>query len=123
VASTTEGAASATDYERLAFVKAAPVGLSLVRCRLRTGRMHQIRVHLSTAGWPIVGDPSYGRPRWREVADRELAGRLCEFPRQALHAWRLSFTHPIDRRRIQLEAPLPDDVRDLLAASGLQRRS
>jgi len=122
VASATEGAVSVTNYERLAQVKAAPVGLSLVRCRLLTGRMHQIRVHLLAAGRPIVGDPSYGQPRWREIADVELAARLREFPRQALHAWRLAFTHPVGRRRMHFEATLPDDFRSLLKATGLELR-
>ena len=119
VASATHGVVSLTNYERLAHVKAPSTGLSLVRCRLLTGRMHQIRVHLSAAGWPIVGDPAYGQPKWREVADLQLASRLREFPRQALHAWRLAFTHPADQRRMQFEAPLPEDFQALLTATGL----
>lgn len=122
VASATDGAASMTNYERLAHVKAPSTDLSLVRCRLLTGRMHQIRVHLSAAGWPIVGDPTYGQPAWREVADAELASRLREFPRQALHAWRLAFTHPVSRQRVQFEAPLPADFQALLSATGLEVR-
>lgn len=122
VASATEGAASVTKYERLAHAKAAPIGLSLVRCRLLTGRMHQIRVHLSTAGCPLVGDPSYGLPRWREIADVELAAQLRAFPRQALHAWRLAFRHPVGGRIVEFEAPLPDDFQMLLRATGLDLR-
>jgi len=119
VASVTEGAASVTNYERLGYVKAPAVGLSLVRCRLLTGRMHQIRVHLSAAGCPIVGDPAYGQPRWRDIRDAGLATRLREFPRQALHAWRLAFRHPFGGHAVQFEAPLPDDFRGLLTAAGL----
>lgn len=119
VASTTAGAPSLTNYERLAYVKAPSSGLSLVRCRLLTGRMHQIRVHLAAAGWPIVGDPSYGQPLWRAVKDAELASRLREFPRQALHAWRLAFRHPFGGHAVQFEAPLPDDFQALLTATGL----
>jgi 23S rRNA pseudouridine1911/1915/1917 synthase len=122
VASATEGAASVTNYERLAHAKATPLGLSLVRCRLLTGRMHQIRVHLSAAGWPLVGDPSYGLPRWREIADVELAAQLRDFPRQALHAWRLAFIHPIARCKMEFEAPLPQDFQTLLRATGLNLR-
>jgi 23S rRNA pseudouridine1911/1915/1917 synthase len=90
-----------------------------------TGRTHQIRVHLAARGWPIVGDPLYmtpgasGRPRWSEIPDPALAAALRSFPRQALHAWRVAFTHPVTRDRLRLEAPVPDDVERLLTASGL----
>lgn len=109
-----------TRYERLAV--ATPPGaeaatrtgpgesggarFSLVRCRLVTGRMHQIRVHLTARGWPIVGDPVYGRQ----------GGPA--FPRQALHAWRVAFTHPITSERIEIVAPLPDDLQSLLERLG-----
>jgi 23S rRNA pseudouridine1911/1915/1917 synthase len=119
VASATVGAPSLTRFERLARVAAPGAGLSLVRCRLVTGRTHQIRVHLASRGWPIVGDPVYGEPRWRDVVDRSLGATLRAFPRQALHAWRGAFTHPITRARIHLEAPVPADIADLIAASGL----
>ena len=75
---------------------------SLVRCELVTGRTHQIRVHLAARGWPIAGDASYGE------AHPALA-------RQALHAWRLSLPHPVTREALQLEAPVPQDLRALLA--------
>ena len=120
VASATHGAESVTKYERLAHVNAPSVGLSLVRCRLLTGRMHQIRVHLSASGWSIVGDPSYGEPRWRDIKDVELASALREFPRQALHAWRLAFRHPFGGHSVAFEARPPDDFRALLSATGLQ---
>src|SRR5262249_4521465 len=89
------GGPRTTRYERIARSSGRRVGLSLLRCRLATGRMHQIRVHLSSRGWPIVGDPKYGEPRWREVEDAALANRLQAFPRQALHAWRLRIVHPL----------------------------
>jgi 23S rRNA pseudouridine1911/1915/1917 synthase len=107
VVSETSGAPSLTRFERLAFADLPPAGLSLLRCRLVTGRRHQIRVHLAARGWPIVGDSLYGRP----------APPL--FPRQALHAWRVAFTHPITRARLTIEAPVPADLEALLAASGL----
>ena len=84
-------------------------GLSLVRCQLITGRLHQIRVHLAARGWPIVGDPVYGR------SDPALA-----FPRQALHAWRVAFDHPATGRRVEVEAPLPADIQALLSAAHLR---
>jgi 23S rRNA pseudouridine1911/1915/1917 synthase len=101
-------------------VRAPDAGLSLLRCRLTTGRTHQIRVHLAARGWPIVGDPVYGEPRWSAVVDRPLAAALCAFPRQALHAWRVGLTHPITGRRIACEAPLPDDLEELLSVARLR---
>ena len=64
VASEDRGAPSLTRFERLARVAAPAAGLSLLRCRLVTGRTHQIRVDLASRGWPLVGDPTYGEPRW-----------------------------------------------------------
>ena len=113
------GASSLTMFERLARVPAARAGLSLLRCRLATGRTHQIRVHLAARGWPIVGDPTYGEPRWSRIDDPALAATLRAFPRQALHAWRVTLTHPATGERVQIEAPVPQDVAELLTASGL----
>ena len=76
--------------------------LALVRCELLTGRTHQIRVHLAARGWPIVGDRVYGEPH-------EGIGR------QALHAWRVTLPHPISRAPLTIEAPLPEDLRSLIA--------
>jgi len=123
VASATAGAESLTRFERLGRVAAPRAGLSLLRCRLATGRTHQIRVHLSARGWPLVGDPAYGEPRWSEIDDPLLAATLRAFPRQALHAWRVGFSHPITRGRITIEAPIPPDIGALLDAAGLARPS
>ncbi len=79
-ASATYGAESLTRFVRLARAPAPRVGLSLLRCRLATGRTHQIRVHLAARGWPLVGDPMYGEPRWSDVDDPELAATLRRFP-------------------------------------------
>jgi 23S rRNA pseudouridine1911/1915/1917 synthase len=123
VASPHVGAASLTRFERLARVPAPAVGLSLVRCRLVTGRTHQIRVHLAARGWPIVGDPAYGEPRWPQIADVRLAAAVRAFPRQALHAWRIAVTHPVTRERLILEAPVPRDLDELMRETGLSRRT
>lgn len=122
VASPHVGAASLTRFERLARVAAPAVGLSLVRCRLVTGRTHQIRVHLAARGWPIVGDPAYGERRWPHIADARLAAAVRAFPRQALHAWRIAVAHPVTRERLILEAPVPRDLDDLMREAGLSPR-
>jgi 23S rRNA pseudouridine1911/1915/1917 synthase len=92
------------------------LGVTLLRCRLVTGRTHQIRVHLAASGLPIVGDPVYGRARYPKVADAALRKRLLEFPRQALHAERVAFHHPATQQLIEIVAPVPADLRALLAA-------
>jgi 23S rRNA pseudouridine1911/1915/1917 synthase len=121
VASTTVGAPSLTRFERLARVTAPRGGLSLLCCRLVTGRTHQIRVHLAARGWPLVGDPVYGEARWSDILDPDLRSTLRTFPRQALHAWRLSITHPMSRDRLDVEAPVPADLDTLLVETGLSR--
>jgi 23S rRNA pseudouridine1911/1915/1917 synthase len=115
-----QGAPSLTRFERLARVAAPCGGLSVLRCRLATGRTHQIRVHLAARGWPLVGDPVYGeRPRI-DVEDRPEAEFVRAFPRQALHAWRLSLVHPITRERVSIEAPVPEDLARLLTTGGVE---
>jgi 23S rRNA pseudouridine1911/1915/1917 synthase len=90
---------------------------SLAECRLETGRTHQIRVHAAHIGHPLVGDPVYGRPRRLPAADAapEAAAALASFPRQALHAETLGFAHPVTGERLRFTAPLPADLRDLVA--------
>ena len=112
------GAASLTTFERLARVEAPRVGLSLLRCRLGSGRRHQIRAHLAARGWPIVGDRVYGDARWQAIDDPALAAVLRDFPRQALHAWRLSFRQPFTGRPIDLEAKIPIDIAPLVEIFG-----
>ena len=120
VASADVGAASVTRFERIARVPAPRAGLALLRCALETGRRHQIRAHLQARGWPIVGDPVYGEPRWARVDDPRLAATLRAFPRQALHAAHLSFVHPITGAPITIDAPLPDDFASLIGVAGLR---
>ena len=95
------------------------VGLALLCCRLLTGRTHQIRVHLAARGWPIVGDTKYGKPLWAEIEDRSLSAVLQAFPRQALHAWRVSFEHPI-AHTVVCEATPPEDFQRLLNDANLR---
>jgi 23S rRNA pseudouridine1911/1915/1917 synthase len=90
---------------------------SLLAVMLDTGRTHQIRVHMASEGHPIVGDPVYGgRPRVPRGAGSELLECLRGFRRQALHAFRLRFAHPASGEAMQFEAPLPEDMRALIAA-------
>jgi len=82
-----------------------------------TGRTHQIRVHLAAIGHPIVGDRLYGRSRGQHPgAHSSVLDAVMKFPRQALHAEVLGFSHPLTGERIQIRAPLPADLRGLLAA-------
>jgi 23S rRNA pseudouridine1911/1915/1917 synthase len=88
---------------------------TLARVRLETGRTHQIRVHMEHIGYPIVGDPLYaGRKRYPKGASPELREALEKFHRQALHAARLTVTHPKTGERVSFEAPLPEDLKGLI---------
>jgi 23S rRNA pseudouridine1911/1915/1917 synthase len=117
-AASTDGTPSVTTFENLA--PRAPAGVSVVRCGLVTGRMHQIRVHFAARGWPLVGDTAYGGARPPRIADPLLAERLRRFPRQALHSWRVAFDHPVTGARLQIEAPVPEDLRGLLDELGIE---
>jgi 23S rRNA pseudouridine1911/1915/1917 synthase len=89
---------------------------SLLTLKLETGRTHQIRVHLQYAGFPIVGDQLYGgRFKRPKGISADALAVLLGFKRQALHAFRLSFTHPRSGKDISVEAPLPDDLKALIA--------
>jgi 23S rRNA pseudouridine1911/1915/1917 synthase len=89
-------------------------GCALVECRLVTGRTHQVRVHMAHLGHALVGDPVYAGRQWRALEDAELAALCRDFPRQALHAWRLTITHPATGVPMTFEAPLPADIEGLL---------
>lgn len=87
---------------------------TLIECKLETGRTHQIRVHLTHRKHPLIGDPAYGRPGGRralpKALDSDETAILTEFPRQALHALRLGFTHPDTGQHIDFETEMPDDM-------------
>ncbi len=90
-------------------------GASLVSCRPVTGRTHQIRVHLAHLGHALVGDALYAGRQWRNLKDPRAAAACRDFPRQALHAWRLAFDHPVSGERVVFSAPLPADLEALVA--------
>jgi 23S rRNA pseudouridine1911/1915/1917 synthase len=84
-----------------------PVPTTLLRCRLETGRTHQIRVHLASIGHPVIGDDRYGRKGVE-------SGLALPSGRVFLHAAILSFDHPVSRERLSFFSPLPDDLREVL---------
>jgi 23S rRNA pseudouridine1911/1915/1917 synthase len=109
------GKEAITHFKRLARLGA----MSLVRLNLETGRTHQIRVHMAHLGFPLLGDPLYGRrlPRLIDL-DEEAAELVAHFPRQALHAERLSLVHPRTGETCTWQSPWPDDFAGLVQALG-----
>lgn len=94
---------------------------ALLRVRLETGRMHQIRVHMAHRGHPVFGDPTYegrkGQLQGLNVADTRFVVELLEtFPRQALHAHTLGFVHPVSGAKLSFKSELPEDMKALLRA-------
>ncbi|SDJ17370.1 ribosomal large subunit pseudouridine synthase D [Salipiger marinus] len=95
-----------------------PPTLSLVECRLETGRTHQIRVHMAHAGHGLLGDPVYGgrRRAAARALPAEVLAQVEGFDRQALHAAVLGFAHPVSGEMMRFESPLPADMEALVAA-------
>lgn len=79
-------------------------GLSVIECRIETGRTHQIRVHMASLGCPVIGDAVYGKP----ALDRRLSPPP---PRQMLHAWKLKLWHPLEGRQMEFVSPIPEDMK------------
>ncbi|PPQ28117.1 RluA family pseudouridine synthase [Rhodopila globiformis] len=107
------GKPALTRYRTL---RAWGTSLALLECRLATGRTHQIRVHLSASGHPVVGDPLYIRrvPAAAKTVPQPLRGELLDFPRQALHAASLGFAHPRTGATLSFQAAIPDDMAALI---------
>lgn len=105
------GREARSDYR----VLAAFDGACLLRVRIHTGRTHQIRVHLASLGHPVAGDATYGGTRPPSSRRAQAREALRSLSRPALHAARLVFTHPRTGERLAFEAPLPPDMRDVLA--------
>jgi 23S rRNA pseudouridine1911/1915/1917 synthase len=105
------GKRAVTHWKRLNVLTEA----ALVECRLETGRTHQVRVHMSSIGHPLIGDPVYGRSRKTHAKLLKELG----FQRQALHATELGFTHPVTGVRLSFSSPMPPDMQELFNALGV----
>ena len=92
---------------------------TLIECKLETGRTHQIRVHLSDFGHSIIGDPTYGKPLLNKKVKSDFYKNKLElvkkFERQALHAIKLSFKHPITNKYLDFVSSLPNDMKELIS--------
>ncbi len=108
VAVVANGKRAVTHYRLIAPLGAA----ALIECRLETGRTHQVRVHMMSIGHALLGDPVYGRTK---PAHRALLTRL-DFRRQALHAARLGFIHPVTSNALAFESEMPEDMQQLFTA-------
>lgn len=102
------GKRAVTHYSTIRAVRDA----ALVECRLETGRTHQVRVHMASIGHPLLGDQVYGRPK---PVHRSLLETLG-FKRQALHAARLGFIHPVTSNALSFESEMPGDMQELFRA-------
>jgi 23S rRNA pseudouridine1911/1915/1917 synthase len=112
VAIMTNGKRAVTHYK---LIQALKKDAALIECRLETGRTHQVRVHMTSIGHALLGDPVYGRsrPHHRAILER------LKFKRQALHAAELGFIHPVSRETLHFESEMPDDMQQLFSAFAL----
>lgn len=108
---TKKGRLSLTEYTIL---EAFGRYISWLEINLGTGRTHQIRVHMTEMGHPLVGDPTYGRGGVNRLPKGAWRDAVAGFDRPSLHAWRLTLYHPLTGERMTFEAPLPDDLQQLL---------
>ncbi len=95
-------------------------GISLIRCRLETGRTHQIRVHLSENGLPIVGDPVYTHPRRLKSVSSEIANEIKDIRGIGLHAYELGFVHPVTNEDLVFTESWPENLKSLIEKLGFQ---
>jgi 23S rRNA pseudouridine1911/1915/1917 synthase len=103
-----EGQRAITEYEVIREIG----NNSLVKCSLLTGRTHQIRVHMSSIGTPILGDSVYGNPQRHitQVENEEVRALLMGIKRQMLHSKNIEFTHPVTGEKMHFKTRLPDDM-------------
>ncbi|MFO1242828.1 MAG: RluA family pseudouridine synthase [Rickettsiales bacterium] len=124
-----DGKPARTHYEEIESFWTESIGkrpsevlVSVVECRLETGRTHQIRVHFAHAGHGLVGDALYGATTGQRLKhypetsiSKEARHALLEFPRQALHALEIGFIHPILHEHMSFSAPVPQDIKALIS--------
>ena len=111
-----KGKIAITNYKTIKIYQNSDVPkISLIECRLETGRTHQIRVHMNFKGNPIVGDKSYGKSKKKfKKIDNKIEKEINNFNRQALHAKSLEFLHPKTKKKIFFEAERPKDFDSLI---------
>ncbi len=112
----TKGKEARTRYETKGVFRAKGQPFAaLVECTLETGRTHQVRVHMAHLGHPLVGDKTYGRGKVpKNVQNSEAGDVIANFPRQALHAAYLAFTHPVTGQALAFDSPPPEDMKTLV---------
>jgi len=116
-ANTLTGKKAITNYvtKKVYSIKDIPK-ISLIECKLETGRTHQIRVHMSYEGNPLLGDKQYGRKNLKfKKINKDFNEKLLHLDRQALHAKSLGFIHPATKKKIQFSSNLPKDFDKLLS--------
>jgi 23S rRNA pseudouridine955/2504/2580 synthase len=104
-----DGRAATTVFHRRQVWSGSEPPMSLLEAELRTGRTHQIRVHLTHLGFPLAGDDKYGDFAWNKALAKQGLKRMF------LHAWRLSLPHPLESRELRLESPLSADLAAFVA--------
>ena len=111
-----KGKMAITNYKTLKIFQNSNLPkISLIECKLETGRTHQIRVHMNYKGNPIVGDKSYGKTKKKfKKIDSKIENQINNFNRQALHAKSLGFLHPKTKKEVFFEAKRPDDFEALI---------
>ncbi len=95
-------------------------GVSEVELKPKTGRTHQLRVHLAESGHPILGDPVYGGKQWSKKVSEKAQGEVSRLTHQVLHAWKIGFEHPRLKQWLEFEAKIPEEFIKLLKLLGAE---
>jgi len=118
----TGGRTAISHYEAVRRIDSEFFGkFTLVRVRIETGRTHQIRVHMSSIGHPVMGDTLYGAPGGLRVPGKGAGGETIRLNRNFLHAAELAFAHPRTGKMLELSSPLPEELKEILAILEAER--